>query len=393
MTSQALPGNDRLISYSTTPLKLFRLPDRPLTPPKLRAAALCLCLLALAIAPGRRAAAEDPQEHPRTIEDLNLKGAAADNPPFTDTILGADSAFRRALFDRGLLLRMSVNGAYIQNTIAAPVAADAQTYTGQRQFGEYSLNPVLTADLRQLGLHHAQLTINGQIQQATWNPAQPTAFTIDSVYFYKEFGEDRVELKVGYITTDFQFIGLQVGGRSPLERKASTPFCPTRSASPTARFPRPSSRSNTAGKTASTSKQPSSAPASPAQRKPPCTATRSGFVFCPTATSFWASPKGACGTQLLPAASAPGIAPATSPTTLPTPACIPASSRAETTAHTCSPTTSFGSPNPPTQPAASTPAAPPWSSPPISMSIASTMKPASTTPRLSEPAPMISPPS
>ena len=184
-----------------------------MTLPKLRIAALCLCLFPLAIVPARPAAAEDTQTHPRTLEDLNLKGAAADNPPFTDTLLGANSAFRRTLFQHGLLFRMSVNGAYIQNTLAAPVPADAQTYTGQRQFADYSLNPVLTADLRQLGLHHAQFTINGQIQQATWAPAQPTAFTIDSVYLYKEFGEDRVEMKLGYITTDFQFIGLQVGGQ------------------------------------------------------------------------------------------------------------------------------------------------------------------------------------
>jgi porin len=149
----------------------------------------------------------------RAIEDLNLKGAAADNPPFTDTLFGVDTVFRRSLLEHGLLFRMSANGAYIQNTLQPPVAADAQNYTGQRQFFDYSLNPVLSADLRQLGFHKAQLNINGQIQQATWGPAQPTAFTAESIYLYKEFGEDRVEMKLGYLTTDFQFIGLQVGGQ------------------------------------------------------------------------------------------------------------------------------------------------------------------------------------
>lgn len=180
-----------------------------------------MCLLAVGSVAPCQAVAEDPQavasdsrnQPARSIEDLNLKGAAAENPPFTDTVLGAGSAFRRSLFSHGLLLRMTASGAYIQNTLEPPVAAPAQAYTGQREFGEYSLNPVLTADLRQLGLHKAQLTINGQLQQATWGPAQPTAFTIDSLYFYKEFGEDRVEMKIGYLTTDFQFIGLQVGGQ------------------------------------------------------------------------------------------------------------------------------------------------------------------------------------
>lgn len=149
----------------------------------------------------------------RSLEDLNLKGAIADNPPFSDTLLGIDTPLRRSLFQYGLLFRMAANGAYIQNTLAAPVAANEQHYTGQREFGAYSLNPVLSADLRQLGLRRAQLNINGQLQQSTWAPAQPWAATVSSIYLYKEFGEDRAELKLGYITTDFQFIGLQVGGQ------------------------------------------------------------------------------------------------------------------------------------------------------------------------------------
>jgi len=32
----------------------------------------------------------------RAIEDLNLKGAAADNPPFTDTLFGVDTSFAAA---------------------------------------------------------------------------------------------------------------------------------------------------------------------------------------------------------------------------------------------------------------------------------------------------------
>lgn len=198
----------------------------PLTSDRLRRAALFLCLVAQYLPLPCRAATPNPSAspqsdgtqssspaHPRTIEDLNLKGAGADNPPFTDSLFGADSTFRRRLFRHGLLFRMGANAAYIQNTLAAPVSADAQTYTGQRQFAAYSFNPVLSADLRQLGLRKTQLNINGQLQQASWSPAQPAAATISALYLYKEFGEDRVEMKLGYLTTDFQFIGLQVGGQ------------------------------------------------------------------------------------------------------------------------------------------------------------------------------------
>jgi porin len=149
----------------------------------------------------------------RTIEDLNLKGAAADNPPFTDTILGVDTPIRVGLFRHGLLFRMTVDGDYIQNTLAAPVDAADQAYIGQRQYFDVYANPVLTWDMRQLGLHKAQLNINGQLQKSTWEPALNAAATISNLYVYQEFAHDHVELKYGYLTTDFQFIGLQVGGQ------------------------------------------------------------------------------------------------------------------------------------------------------------------------------------
>lgn len=160
------------------------------------------------------AVAQGSQPRQRSIEDLNLKGGSADNPPFTDTVLGVDSPIRRNLFRHGILFRMQASGAYIQNTLRAPVAANAQTYTGDRQFGDYAFNPILSADLRQFGLWKTQLNIDGEIQQGSWDPAQPKAATISSLYLYHEFGEDRAEIKIGYLTVDFQFIGLTVGGQA-----------------------------------------------------------------------------------------------------------------------------------------------------------------------------------
>jgi porin len=225
-----------LVFFSITPFQLRRSPaaihgiaagfrsgsERTLTFNPFRTAARCLFLASICSLTSIPALAEDPQpdtahpigqQHQRSIEDLNLKGGTADNPPFTDSILCADSSFRRALFHHGLLFRTAASAAYIQNTLQSAVTADAQTYTGQRQFGSYSFNPVLSADLRQLGFTKTQLTIDAELQQASWNPAAPAAATMESLYLYREFGEDRVEVKLGYLTTDFQFIGLQVGGQ------------------------------------------------------------------------------------------------------------------------------------------------------------------------------------
>ena len=212
---------DRSVSWRI-PVRPHRGPEGQLMIKVCRGIAQCFRLFSLcsllslgAMAQSPQPSAPEPANPPllRSIEDLNLKGAAASDPPFTDSILGLDTPIRSSLFRHGLLFRMDANADYIQNTLAAPVAADAQTYIGQRQFGAYSINPVLTADLRQFGLRRTQLNINGHLQQGSWDQAQPEAWTLCNLYLYKEFGEDRAELQLGYLATDFQFIGLQVGGQ------------------------------------------------------------------------------------------------------------------------------------------------------------------------------------
>ena len=46
----------------------------------------------------------------------------------------------------------------------------------------------------------------------SWNPAGPKTIQLWALYFYKAFGEDRVEIKAGYIANNMNFVGLFVGG-------------------------------------------------------------------------------------------------------------------------------------------------------------------------------------
>jgi hypothetical protein len=62
----------------------------------------------------------------RSIEDLNLLGAAVSNPPFTDTVLGADSAFRQSLFGHGMVLRANVVPRFTMNVLDGPVPTSEQ---------------------------------------------------------------------------------------------------------------------------------------------------------------------------------------------------------------------------------------------------------------------------
>jgi len=148
----------------------------------------------------------------RSIEDLNLVGAAVTMPPFVDSALGTTSAFRRALASHGLMLRMNVAERFSQNLLEGPVPGSQQAYIGHRPTIISGVNPILTADLRQLGLRQTQLNIGLGWRYASWKPAGPDSLTVTSLYAYKGWGDRRVEMKAGYIANDLEFVGLQVGG-------------------------------------------------------------------------------------------------------------------------------------------------------------------------------------
>jgi len=147
-----------------------------------------------------------------SIEDLNWRGGDAAMPPFSDSNVDVNSRFRRALLSKGMALRLISQEQYAQNTLRAPVPADSQVYVGEHPFEGAMLHSIFTADLRQLGLRHAQLNLSGVWNWVSWEPAGPKAFNLWSLYLYKEFGKDRVEIKAGYNSNELEYVGMQVGG-------------------------------------------------------------------------------------------------------------------------------------------------------------------------------------
>jgi porin len=153
-----------------------------------------------------------PAPSPYSIESLNLVGAVVTMPTFSDTMFGAESDFRRALFSKGLLFRINALPRYSMNILDAPVPANQQVYIGQRPTFITGMNAVLSADLRQLGLHNAQLNIGAAWRWTNWNPAGPKTISLTSLSFYKMWGKRRVEMKAGYLANEVEFVGMQVGG-------------------------------------------------------------------------------------------------------------------------------------------------------------------------------------
>jgi porin len=148
----------------------------------------------------------------QSIESLNYLGGEAAMPPFTDSVIDIHSRYRQAMLRRGLAFRVITGMQYTQNMLDAPVAPDAQVYVGQRAFETTYLQPILSSDLRQLHLRQAQLYAGAVWNWASWEPAGPKTIQLWALYFYKEIGEDRVEVKAGYIAHNMNFVGLFVGG-------------------------------------------------------------------------------------------------------------------------------------------------------------------------------------
>lgn len=147
-----------------------------------------------------------------SIEDLNYLGGDAAMPLFSDSMIDVDSKFRQALFSKGLALRVISQAQYVQNLLDSPVPADEQVYVGQRPFEGALVQPILTADLRQLHLRQSQLYIGAVWNWVSWNPAGPKSLQLWDLYFCKSFGENRGAIKAGYLSNQLDFVGFYVGG-------------------------------------------------------------------------------------------------------------------------------------------------------------------------------------
>lgn len=145
-------------------------------------------------------------------EGLNYLGGDAAMPPIADSMIDIHSSFRQGLLQHGIAVRVVTQTQYAQNLLDAPVPVDNQAYVGQRAFELGMVQPLITADLRQLHLHNTELYMGGVWNWVSWNPAGPKALQLWDLYLYKGFGEDRVQVKAGYISMSLDFIGLFVGG-------------------------------------------------------------------------------------------------------------------------------------------------------------------------------------
>lgn len=167
-------------------------------------------LLFVAICGSAQTTAEASAVPTSSIEQLNYLAGDAEMPPFSDSMIPIDSEFRQALFRKGIALRVILQTQFAQNLLDVP--GHEQVYVGQKPYASTMVQPIITFDLRQFHLKNAQFYLGGVWNWSSWSTANPRAFKMWDMYFYKSFGGDRVQLKAGYLSQDLEFVGMFVGG-------------------------------------------------------------------------------------------------------------------------------------------------------------------------------------
>lgn len=173
--------------------------------------------------------AQPDYEHPggRDIEDLNMRGTYLKLPPFTETVDGLTNPVRQALAKHGIGYYDIDDNQFIYNVTSPPVPESQQTFLGQRPTWKSSHYPMLTWDLRQLGVRGGQLEVMGTIQKISWNNGGPNFIGFGNISYYQSLLHNHLELKGGYIDNDFEYVGTAIGGQASsgsLGVFASLPF-------------------------------------------------------------------------------------------------------------------------------------------------------------------------
>lgn len=146
------------------------------------------------------------------FENLNYVAGDAAMPSFSDSVIDENSSYRQSFFKKGMALRVINQYQFAQNALDAPVTPQEQVYVGQRAYTSVMVQPIFTADLRQLHLKQAQLYAGGVWDWVSWNPAGPKTVQLWDLYLYKKFGKNRAEIKAGYVSNSLDLVGFFVGG-------------------------------------------------------------------------------------------------------------------------------------------------------------------------------------
>jgi porin len=161
---------------------------------------------------------------------------------FGDTLTQDSGGWRSALANAGFglsLTNLTISETNMLNTPTRVPAnfppcttrlpglcAGSQVYFGQHPASWFNaISGYLTYDTSRWGIPDGQIAAVGYFVRGSDAAFSPASFSFEGLSWYQTLFDKRVEIKVGYIATDSEFIGSYVGGQiaSPFGAAASIP--------------------------------------------------------------------------------------------------------------------------------------------------------------------------
>jgi porin len=200
-------------------------------------------------------------QHQQSLEELNaiynFKGWDIPFPSYSDTIIQDYGGIRTALAAYGFGFTSLNISLFELNMLSGPsvvppnfprcttplggVCAGGQTYFGQRPSVMNEGTSFLSYDLSRWGIPDGQFVIAGQYIQTGDQAFLPNYLGFNAISWYQTLFDKRVEIKVGLVPNNLEWIGSAVGGNlaNPFGGAASIPAefgqSPNYQGTPTAR--------------------------------------------------------------------------------------------------------------------------------------------------------------
>lgn len=164
-----------------------------------------------------------PGQNPYALADqLKIRGWTIPLPGAADTLDGGLFGARNALAEKGISWLGFSTTTFQDNVLhhghppgvnnQLPGNSKQEQYNGQLPTFNSSNAFFVNYDLRRYGIPDGQITVGGFLVSNNWNPSGPNGFGIAQASYYQTLFDKRVEIKIGLLENNLEFLGTQIGG-------------------------------------------------------------------------------------------------------------------------------------------------------------------------------------
>ncbi|MDR0212309.1 MAG: carbohydrate porin [Pseudomonas putida] len=146
------------------------------------------------------------------IDALAERGQLTELPPPSESIIGDAGGLRSDLAEHGIGFSMLSMSTFTNNFMSHD-RHTPQAYSGERPTYSSNLMAGFTYDLGRIGLENGQFIFGIGSYYSSWdevNPSSPFSFT--RIGYYQSLWDKTVELKIGVLPNDLEYVGPFTGG-------------------------------------------------------------------------------------------------------------------------------------------------------------------------------------